>query len=137
MKPAKTLQRIAEERPQVPMDKIISQRFPRFELALHELDDAISTAVLFSSVERFGEIDEKVIRKLEKHLLEFKLWVIKSRSLRKTFLSTKGIFYRATVQGVDVTWLEPYKLRQFEVCVILSACKRAKCGSNIDHEWDL
>jgi pescadillo protein len=38
--------------------------------------------------------------------------VITSHSLRKSFLSIKGIYYQATIQGQDILWLVPYRFVQ-------------------------
>jgi pescadillo protein len=38
--------------------------------------------------------------------------VIASHSLRKSFLSIKGIYYQATIQGQDILWLVPYRFVQ-------------------------
>ncbi len=36
-----------------------------------------------------------------------------SRSLRKTFLSIKGIYYQAQIQGQTITWLVPYRFSNY------------------------
>lgn len=38
--------------------------------------------------------------------------MIRSHSLQKSFLSIKGIYYQAEIQGQDVLWLVPYKFAQ-------------------------
>ena len=38
--------------------------------------------------------------------------MIVSHSLRRSFLSIKGIYYQATIQGQDVLWLVPYRFVQ-------------------------
>jgi pescadillo protein len=40
---------------------------------------------------------------------EFLIYVIRTRALRKVFLSIKGIYYQADVLGQTVTWIAPYK----------------------------
>ena len=40
------------------------------------------------------------------------MYVIKSKSLRKTFISIKGIYYQAEVMGEKITWLVPHKFSQ-------------------------
>ncbi|MCL4125144.1 UNVERIFIED_CONTAM: hypothetical protein GTU68_061146, partial [Idotea baltica] len=39
---------------------------------------------------------------------EFLNYVIESRALRKAFISIKGYFYRAHIQGQEVTWMIPH-----------------------------
>lgn len=44
--------------------------------------------------------------------LEFQAFVARTHSLRKSFVSIKGIYYQADVQGEPVTWLVPHALSQ-------------------------
>jgi len=39
-------------------------------------------------------------------------FIVKTHSLRKVFLSIKGIYYQAEIQGQDIFWLVPYKFAQ-------------------------
>lgn len=41
---------------------------------------------------------------------EFNLYVIKSKSLRKVFISIKGIYYQAEIEGQKITWIAPFQL---------------------------
>ena len=41
--------------------------------------------------------------------MEFQHYLITTNSLRKSFLSIKGIYYQATVQGQDILWIVPHK----------------------------
>jgi pescadillo protein len=43
---------------------------------------------------------------------EWSYYVIQSRSLRKAFISIKGIYYQAEILGEKVTWLVPHKFSQ-------------------------
>lgn len=43
---------------------------------------------------------------------EWQTYIIRSKSLRKVFLSIKGIYYQAQVEGQSVTWLVPYAFTQ-------------------------
>ena len=43
---------------------------------------------------------------------EWQLYVMHSRSLRKAFLSIKGVYYQAEVMDQTVTWLVPYQFTQ-------------------------
>ena len=54
---------------------------------------------------------------------EFLIYVIRTRALRKVFLSIKGIYYQADVLGQTVTWIAPYKFStDVRDCIPLSAC---------------
>lgn len=92
-------------------------RYPTFLDAIRDLDDALSMLFLFSSIHVTDKVDSSVILNCERLCLEFQNYIIISKSLRKAFLSIKGIYYQAEIRGQDVTWLVPYKFSQ-EVCII-------------------
>jgi pescadillo protein len=40
------------------------------------------------------------------------LYVIASQSLRKTFVSIKGIYFQAEIHGQTITWVVPHHFSQ-------------------------
>ena len=54
----------------------------------------------------------KTVALCQRLCLEFEHYLISTNSLRKSFLSIKGIYYQATINGQDVLWLVPYKFVQ-------------------------
>ena len=44
--------------------------------------------------------------------LEFQAYVTRTQSLRKSFISVKGVYFQAEVLGQTVTWLTPHALGQ-------------------------
>lgn len=67
---------------------------------------------LFANLPSTDSVPAKMIARCEKLVLEFEHYLIVSHSLRKSFLSIKGIYYQATIQGQDILWLVPYKFNQ-------------------------
>jgi pescadillo len=57
-------------------------------------------------------IDAPKIANCERLCAEFQHYVIRSKSLRKCFLSVKGIYYQAEIEGEQITWIVPYKFSQ-------------------------
>lgn len=43
---------------------------------------------------------------------EFQSFVVRTHALRKVFVSIKGIYYQAELQGQAVTWLVPHRFVQ-------------------------
>ena len=76
------------------------------------MDDALSLLFLFASLPSTVTIPPKTIALCQRLCLEFQHYLIVTHSLRKSFLSIKGIYYQATVQGQDILWLVPYKFVQ-------------------------
>jgi pescadillo protein len=94
------------------LDHLVKERYPTFVDALRDLDDALSMLFLFASLPSTSHVPPKTIALCQRLCLEFQHYLIVSRSLRKSFLSIKGIYYQATIQGQDIMWLVPYKFVQ-------------------------
>lgn len=98
--------------PKLSLDHIIKERYPTFVDALRDLDDALSLLFLFANLPSTSTVPPKQIALCQRLCLEFEHYLIATNSLRKSFLSIKGIYYQATIQGQDVIWLVPYKFVQ-------------------------
>ena len=94
------------------LDHIIKERYPTFVDALRDLDDALSLLFLFANLPSTSNAPPKTIALCQRLCLEFEHYLITAHSLRKSFLSIKGIYYQATIQGQDILWLVPYKFVQ-------------------------
>ncbi|KAI1870897.1 hypothetical protein JX265_005937 [Neoarthrinium moseri] len=99
-------------KPAYTLDHLIRERYPTFVDALRDLDDALSMLFLFANLPSTSSVPAKMIARCERLCLEFQHYMIVSQSLRKSFLSIKGIYYQATIQGEDILWLVPYKFNQ-------------------------
>ncbi|KAK7525476.1 ribosome biogenesis protein Pescadillo [Phyllosticta citriasiana] len=98
--------------PRMALDHIIKERYPTFIDALRDLDDCLSMLFLFANLPSTSAVPPKVIALCKRLTLEFEHYLIVSHSLKKSFLSIKGIYYQATIQGQDILWLVPYKFVQ-------------------------
>ncbi|KAK4507631.1 hypothetical protein PRZ48_001366 [Zasmidium cellare] len=98
--------------PRMKLDHIIKERYPTFVDALRDLDDALSMLFLFANLPSTEQVPPKIIAKCQRLTMEFEHYLIRTHSLRKSFLSIKGIYYQATIQGQDILWLVPYKFVQ-------------------------
>ncbi len=98
--------------PKLSLDHIIKERYPTFVDALRDLDDALSLLFLFANLPSTSTVPPKIIALCQRLCFEFEHYLITTNSLRKSFLSIKGIYYQATVQGQDILWLVPYKFVQ-------------------------
>ncbi|GAB7358325.1 hypothetical protein MBLNU230_g2397t1 [Neophaeotheca triangularis] len=98
--------------PRLRLDHIIKERYPTFVDALRDLDDALSMLFLFANLPSSDSVPPKTITKCQRLTHEFEHYLIRTHSLRKSFLSIKGIYYQATIQGQDILWLVPYRFVQ-------------------------
>ncbi|KAL2757062.1 hypothetical protein ACRALDRAFT_1062686 [Sodiomyces alcalophilus JCM 7366] len=99
-------------RPRYTLDHVIRERYPTFNDALRDLDDCLSMLFLFANLPSTSTVPATMIARCERLCLEFQHYLIVSKSLTKSFLSIKGIYYQANVQGEDILWLVPYKFNQ-------------------------
>ncbi|KAJ1798898.1 mRNA-binding ribosome synthesis protein nop7, partial [Coemansia sp. RSA 2599] len=106
---AKTLE---NNRPQYTLDHLVIERYPTFAEALRDMDDALCMVFLFATMPAKGSINSKAIEDCRRLSSEFMHYVIHTHSLRKVFLSIKGIYYQADVQGQPLTWVVPYQFNQ-------------------------
>ncbi|KAI4160244.1 MAG: hypothetical protein L6R39_000239 [Caloplaca ligustica] len=99
-------------KPRITLDHIIKERYPTFVDALRDLDDALSLLFLFANLPSTSTVPPKTITLCQRLCLEFEHYLITTHSLRKSFISIKGIYYQATIQGQDILWLVPHKFVQ-------------------------
>lgn len=82
---------------------------------------------LFANLPASARIPVSLVDNCTRLAAEWQLYVLHSRSLRKVFLSIKGVYYQAEVMGQTVTWLVPYQftqnVREFYVEIDLAAHK--------------
>uniref|UniRef100_A0AAY5EX71 Pescadillo homolog n=1 Tax=Electrophorus electricus TaxID=8005 RepID=A0AAY5EX71_ELEEL len=104
-----TAEKLRGNKPGYKLDHIIKERYPTFIDALRDVDDALSMCFLFSTFPRTGKCHVQTIELCRRLSVEWMNYIITLRSLRKVFLSIKGIYYQAEVLGQIITWLVPYQ----------------------------
>ncbi|CAJ0646401.1 9829_t:CDS:2 [Entrophospora sp. SA101] len=103
---------LEKNRPVYTLDHIIKERYPTFTDALRDLDDALCMIFLFGTYPATDKIKVEIVRNCQRLCSEFQQYVIKSKCLRKVFLSIKGIYYQVEIKGQTITWLVPYQFSQ-------------------------
>ena len=76
------------------------------------MDDALSMVTLYAHLPSTDKIKSERTRNCKRLCLEFNNWVVRERALQKVFLSIKGCYFQAQIQGQPVTWLVPYEFSQ-------------------------
>ena len=87
-------------------------RYPTFIDAVRDIDDALCMIFLFANLPATSRVSTALIDNCTRLAAEWQLYIIHSHSLRKVFLSIKGVYYQAEVMGQSVTWLVPYQFTQ-------------------------
>lgn len=104
--------RLKAKKPELNVDHVIRQRYPRFEQAVADLSDPLSLLSLVAGFpgHRLFRIPPQKTRACKLLIDMFKALVVKKRLLSKVFLASKGVYYEAKLgMGIPVVWIEPYE----------------------------
>ncbi|KAF8633998.1 hypothetical protein AX15_001172 [Amanita polypyramis BW_CC] len=103
---------LEESKPVYRLDHIIKERYPTFVDSVRDIDDALCMVFLFASLPASDRLPPELVESCSRLASEWQLYVMHTRSLRKVFLSIKGIYYQAEIMDQPVTWLIPYQFTQ-------------------------
>ncbi|KLO16992.1 hypothetical protein SCHPADRAFT_868734 [Schizopora paradoxa] len=103
---------LEENKPVYTLDHIIKERYPTFIDAVRDIDDALCLVHLFASLPADQKLPSSLISNCARLAAEWQLYVMHTHSLRKVFLSIKGVYFQAEVMDQTVTWLVPYQFTQ-------------------------
>ncbi|KAI3446203.1 hypothetical protein Pfo_002868 [Paulownia fortunei] len=111
-------ERLLTRKPTYTLDMLIKERYPKFIDALRDLDDCLSMVHLFAALPAVDRaVDgEKIpvnrVHNCRRLSHEWQAYISRTHKLRKTFISVKGVYYQAEVEGQKITWLTPHALQQ-------------------------
>jgi len=103
---------LEENKPVYRLDHIIKERYPTFTDAVRDIDDALCMTFLFASLPSKDRISASLVENCTRLAAEWQLYVMRTHSLHKVFLSIKGVYYQAEIMDQPVTWLVPYQFTQ-------------------------
>ena len=105
---------IKSRKPQLDISHVVKERYPRFDDALKDLDDPLTSLALLTHFpsHRLFKINPERIELARLLLGMFKALVVRSKKLTKVFLSTRGIYYQVEFKGNKINWVEPYPFSQ-------------------------
>ncbi|KAG7670176.1 hypothetical protein Ndes2526A_g06507 [Nannochloris sp. 'desiccata'] len=106
--------RLASRRPGYRLDHLVRERYPSFVDALRDLDDPLTMVHLFAVLPADADhgIPPDRVHLARRLALEWQAWVVRAHALRKAFISVKGFYFQAEVQGQAITWLVPHQTSQ-------------------------
>ncbi|KAM7509172.1 hypothetical protein LguiA_019625 [Lonicera macranthoides] len=108
------VERLLLRKPTYTLDMLILERYPKFIDALRDMDDCLSMVHLFAALpatER-ERIEVKRVHNCRRLSHEWQAYISRTHKLRKTFISVKGIYYQAEVEGQKITWVTPHAMQQ-------------------------
>eukprot|EP00938_MAST-03A_sp_MAST-3A-sp1_P000494 g494.t1 len=101
-----------ENRPKYTLHHVVRERYPQFEDALADIEDALCMIHLFANLSTEGFGKSEVTKSCERLCREWQKYVVHTNSLRKSFLSVKGIYFQAEIGSETTTWVVPYRFTQ-------------------------
>ncbi|KAF1743901.1 hypothetical protein MXB_4290 [Myxobolus squamalis] len=96
--------------PRLDLSMVIKDRYPSFDDAIKDLDDALSLIFTLSSMPGTARVSAEVVQECHRLSIEFLHFVIASKSLKKVFISVKGYYFQAKINDRHVTWIIPHNL---------------------------
>jgi len=106
-------ERLKNMEPEFTYDHLVKERYPTFQAALNDLNDCLCILFMFTQLPAgLGKVTAEMSENAKRLCDEFCSYVAKTKSLRKTFLSFKGVYYQASIMGCDITWIVPYDFPQ-------------------------
>ncbi|XP_044503701.1 pescadillo homolog [Mangifera indica] len=105
---------LIKRQPEIKLDRLVLERYPHFVDALRDLDDPLTQVHLFAALPASDrmKIEVKRVHNCRKLSHEWQAYISRTHKLRKVFVSVKGIYYQAEVEGQKITWLTPHGLQQ-------------------------
>ncbi|CAH2072757.1 unnamed protein product [Thlaspi arvense] len=100
--------------PTYKLDRLIRERYPTFIDALRDLDDCLTMVHLFAVLPASDreKLEVKRVHNCRKLSHEWQAYISRNHALRKVFVSVKGIYYQAELEGQKITWLTPHAIQQ-------------------------
>jgi pescadillo protein len=105
------VERLMKNEPKYTLTHLVKERYPTFMDAIRDLDDAITMIHLFMLMPT-KTIKAKRLENCRRLALEFQYFIVRSRALRKVFISIKGIYFQAELFGQTITWIVPHRFNQ-------------------------
>lgn len=107
-------ERLKLRKPTIELRRLVCERYPRLVDALGDLDDCLTMVHLFAALPTLQneKVSVRRIHNCRRLSHEFQAYIARTHKLRKTFISVKGIYFQAEVQGQKITWVTPHALQQ-------------------------
>jgi pescadillo protein len=92
---------------------LVRERYPRFNDALADLDDALTLTYLFAALPSTTSIKAKIVNKAKSMAAAWGAYCSTATCMTKSFISVKGVYLEASIRGVPIRWVVPHSFTQF------------------------
>ena len=90
----------------------MKERYPRFQDALADLDDALTLTYLFAALPADRGIPASVSQKAKSLAASWGAYCATTCSITKSFISVKGVYIEASIQNIPIRWVVPHSFTQ-------------------------
>jgi pescadillo len=98
--------------PTYSLHSLVKERYPRFVDAISDLDDALTLTYLFAALPSDRDIKPKYITKAKALAAAWGAYCATTSAVTKSFISVKGVYMEAEIQGVPIRWIVPHAFTQ-------------------------
>jgi len=103
---------VRTQKPNYRLDHLVIERFPTFNDALRDLDDALTMVFMFSRIPKSSTVHAELIANCRRICFEWLNYCIHAQCLKKVFVSIKGYYYQVELRGETITWLVSHEFAQ-------------------------
>ncbi|CAH8871753.1 unnamed protein product [Trichobilharzia szidati] len=100
--------RIRVNKPKYTLHQIVRERYPSRQDALRDISDSLNLLFLFAKLPRLTQFHPALIPISRRLCVEFLNLVVTTQAVRKAFISIKGFYVQAEIDGIPVVWIMPH-----------------------------
>ena len=98
--------------PTYTLHHLVRERYPRFVDAISDVDDALTLVYLFAALPSERRIKSRITNKAKSLAAAWGAYCTTTSSVTKSFVSVKGVYFEANIQGSTVRWVVPHAFTQ-------------------------
>ena len=98
--------------PTYTLHHLVRERYPRFVDAISDVDDALTLVYLFAALPSERRIKSRITNKAKSLAAAWGAYCATTSSVTKSFVSVKGVYFEANIQGSTVRWVVPHAFTQ-------------------------
>ena len=98
--------------PTYTLHHLVRERYPRFVDAISDVDDALTLVYLFAALPSERRIKSRITNKAKSLAAAWGAYCATTSSITKSFVSVKGVYFEANIQGSTVRWVVSHAFTQ-------------------------